>query len=408
MKKNILILFICLVLIILLVIFIKYIINIYKSNLTNSNNKNEIINLNYLSMTENDFDNLDINTRWLYRSECLKKFYEFKFEYNKKNYIFPLPYYEKNNLIFVNLASYRDIECNKTIKSLFYNSDNYKNLRIVVCQQNSDEDLDCLKNLESKYLPFVKVIKLSYKNARGPTWARFLIQQMYNKEQYYLQIDSHTIFEEKWDTKLINCLNSLPDKSCLTQYLPDYEIGNFKTIPKLRHNLNVSRICSLDGFTRIGAKYINPNIKYEKPFVSNGWSGCFSFSKGDICYDAPIDCYTPDVFFGEEMDITLRLFTRGWNFYAPHFPIAYTNFNRSYRETFWQKKGLGYNKDITLCSRLRIHYRLGTLPIYLKDYIENIYKELLIETDKFQLGNVRTLNDYENLIKFRFTSESSF
>lgn len=413
MKKNIIILFVSLIIILLILFLIKYLYNIYKSNLIDNNNNDEnnshqIVNLNYLTMTELDFNKLNIATRWIYRSECLKNFNEFKFDYNKKNFIFPLPMYEKNNLIFVNLASYRDIECNKTIKSLFYNSNNYKNLRIVVCEQNSEEDLDCLKNLESKYLPFIKVIRLSYKEARGPTWARFLIQQMYNKEEYYLQIDSHTIFENKWDIKLKNCLNSLPDKSCLTQYLPDYEIGNFKTIPKLRHNLNVSRICSLDGFTRITAKYINPNIKYDKPFKSNGWSGCFSFSKGDICFDAPIDCYTPDVFFGEEMDIALRLFTRGWNFYAPHFPIAYTNFNRSYRETFWEKKGIGYNKNITLCSRLRIHYRLGTLPIYLKEYIENIYKELLIEIDKFKLGNLRTLDDYENLIKFRFSSESSF
>ena len=47
-----------------------------------------------------------------------------------------------------------------------------------------------------------------------------------------MQIDSHTIFEKDWDSKLIQTLNELPPKSCLTQYLPDYNIGEFKTTPK--------------------------------------------------------------------------------------------------------------------------------------------------------------------------------
>ena len=359
----------------------------------------------YLIMTEEDFNLLDIPTRWYYRTECLKHFNNFSFEYNLKNYRYPLPKSENNGLIFVNLASYRDPECHKTVKSLIFNSYNWKNLRICVCEQNSEEDIPCKYKLDEIYDPIIKIIKLSYKDARGPTLARFLIQQEYQSEQYYLQIDSHTIFEKNWDFKLINSLNNLPPKSCLTQYLPDYEIGKFNTNSKLRANLKVSRICALDGFTRINAQYINPNKKYLSPFQSNGWSGCFSFSNGNICHDAPIDCYTPDVFFGEEMDICLRLFTRGWNFYAPNYPIAYTNFNRAYRETFWEKKGLGYNKNITLCSRLRIHYRLGTLPENIRKIIENKYPNLLNDVHKFTLGNERNLKDYEKLIGYNFNTE---
>lgn len=371
-------------------------------------NKNEnLLNKNYLTIDELEFNKLNILNRWKYRSECLKNFNNFKNDYSLKKICYPLPKSEPNKLIFINIASYRDPECHKTIKSLIYNSNNWKNLRICICEQNSDEDLPYNYNLDKKFNNIIKCIKLDYRNARGPTWARFLIQQEYNSEEYYLQIDSHTQFEPDWDLKLINSLNTLPNKSCLTQYLPHYEIESNKTIKKLRKNLNVSKISSIDGFTRINAEYSSENIKYNYPFKSNGWSGCFSFSKGDICVDAPIDCYTPDVFFGEEMDICLRLFTRGWKFYSPNFLIAYTNFNRNYRETFWVKKGLGYNKDITLCSRLRIHYRLGTLPNNIKKLIENNYPELLIDINKFKLGNEKTLKDYENLIGFSFKTEKS-
>ena len=132
----------------------------------------------------------------------------------------------------------------------------------------------------------------------------------------------------------------------------------------------------------------------------------FFFKQVIFVIDAPIDCYTPDVFFGEEMDITLRLFTRGWNFYSPHYPIAYTQvFIEDIEIHFGKRKGLGYDKNITLCSRLRIHYRLGTLPNKIRMYIENEYPELLIDVDKFILGNVRNLKDYEKLIGFNFMSE---
>ena len=372
--------------------------------------------LDYYTITEKDCDNLSIEDRWKYRSKCLEYFNTFKIDYSFINYIYPLPFINDNlkDKIFVNIASYRDLECGKTILSLLLNSSNWKNLRIVVCQQNTDEDDDCLKYIDKEYLSNIEVIRLSYKEARGPTWARFLIQQKYNGEEFYMQIDSHTIFEKDWDTKLIKTLNELPNKSCLTQYLPHYDINQFKTEPKLRLNLLVSRISSLDGFTRINSEYSNDsndsndsNETHKQPFKSNGWSGCFSFSRGDICTDAQIDCYTPDVFFGEELDITLRLFTRGWNFYSPNYPIAYTNFNRQYRDTFWKKKGMGYNKNITLCSRLRIHYRLGTLPNYLRTVLENKYSELLIQHERFNLGNERTLKDYEKLIGFSFSTETS-
>jgi hypothetical protein len=384
----------------------KFINGSTENRIINYSNHNDKKNNNkYLTMSEIDFDKLNINDRWIYRSLCLNKFNEFLDDYSVKQFKYPLPKSEKNGLIFINLASYRDSECHKTIKSLIYNCTNWKNLRIVICEQNSEEDIPFNYNLDPIYKNIIQVIRMSYKNARGPTLARFLIQQRYSGEEYYMQIDSHTLFEKNWDYKLINTIKNLPPKSCLTQYLPDYEIGSFKTKPKLRAHLKVSKICSLDGFTRINAQYVNPNINYDSPFKSNGWSGCFSFSSGDICYDAIIDPYTPDVFFGEEMDICLRLFTRGWDFYAPHYPVAYTNFNRSYRETFWEKKGLGYNKNITLCSRLRIHYRLGTLPNHLRTEIENKYPQLLIEVNKFTLGNERTLKDYENLIKFNFNDE---
>ena len=330
---------------------------------------------------------------WNNKFSILNKFYLIKKEYPKIELI-NIENYNINDLIFVNIASFRDPQCHRTIKSLIYKSNNWKNLRICVCQQNKKNDIDCLYRLPRKYHSIINIIDLFYLDARGPTKARYLIQKEYSCEEYYLQIDSHTLFKKNWDIKLKNTLNILPKKSCLTQYLPEYDNTNTTTkkINKLRGELKVVGINLIDGFTRINSNYskLTNNI-----FESNSWSASFSFSNGDICKDAPIDPYTPHLFFGEEMDITLRLYTRNWNFYSPNYIIAHTKFNRDYRKTFWENST--YNYNTTICSRLRVHYRLGTTPINIK-----LPEELLIDSEKYTLGNVRTLKDYEKLIGFTF------
>ena len=350
----------------------------------------------FIRYNEVDFKKLNPNERWGIRIKCLKNFNLYSDYYKPINYIKQLPNYNKNNLIFVSIASYRDPECPLTINNLIQNASNKSNLRIIVCQQNDKNDIDALKGNEL-YKNQIKIIRLDYLEAKGPTYARHLIQQKYNSEEFYLQIDSHTLFEKDWDTKLIDSINDLPEKSCITQYLPEYN-RNTKKIKSfsVRDGLKVINISNLDGFSRISSKFVNQSNLQNQLYMSNGWSGCFSFSRGNICQDAPIDPYTPELFFGEEMDIAIRLYTRGWNFYSPNYPIAYTNFTRSYRKTFWNKRN--YNKNITLISRIRIHYRLNTLPIKYKKLIEEKYPELLIDEKYFTLGNVRTLAEYENLI----------
>ena len=39
--------------------------------------------------------------------------------------------------------------------------------------------------------------------SEGPCWARARIQETFNNEDFYLQIDSHMQFEKNWDTYLI-------------------------------------------------------------------------------------------------------------------------------------------------------------------------------------------------------------
>lgn len=382
--------YICIIIILLILLVICY-------NCFNLKSTFENLTEDYLSFNESDFKKLSPSDRWKIRFKAMNNFNDLKQHFKKISYVKPNSLNPLNNgKIFVNIASYRDPECPITIHNLIKNAKNKQNLRIVVCQQNDVDDPDALKGNE-RFSDLIEVIRLSYNEAKGPTYARFLIQQKYNNEEYYMQIDSHTIFEPNWDIKLIEALNKLPNKSCITQYLPEYNIDNKKAKSfKVRDSLLVDRVSELDGFTRITSKFLNKKKYNLDVSEANSWSACFSFSRGDICVDAPIDPYTPELFFGEEMDIAVRLYTRGWYLWSPSFPIAYTNFNRNYRKTFWNKKT--YDKKLTLISRIRLHYRMNTLPEKYKRILEEKYPELLIDADNFKLGNVKTMEDYENLI----------
>mgnify|MGYP003890516347 CR=1 FL=1 len=213
-------------------------------------------------------------------------------------------------------------------------------------------------------------------------------------EQYYLQIDSHTRFVDSWDIKCINNLKksseiSKIDNVCLTNYVSTFNINTGEIeINPLRGPMFIESIDQTDGFFRYNSKYVqNMNNVQE----SKGWSGCFSFSTSQIIIDAPYDPYTPFLFFGEEMDIFARLYTRGWLMFVPAEPICFTMFDRSYRKTFWEHPD---QAETVQLSKLRLYIRFGLLnDIQILDSCPSKIKQ---DIEKYCLGTVNTFNDFIN------------
>ena len=117
--------------------------------------------------------------------------------------------------IFISIASYRDPKTQDTVNNLISTAAYPKNLRIGVVEQNLKEDnFRCLP-IRNK----VRVLKLN--EGVGPAHARFLASTLWNKETYFLQIDSHMSFIKNWDIILIDDLKKCPTvKSILTCYPP--------------------------------------------------------------------------------------------------------------------------------------------------------------------------------------------
>ena len=311
--------------------------------------------------------------------------------------------------IFVSIASYRDPECPKTVSNLINTAKFPKNLWIHIYEQNGIDDKsvsDLPQNLLGKSNVFVDTV--SYEKAMGPNWARYLIQKKWKNEEYFLQIDSHTLFVKDWDIELIDMLNKLPKLSVLTQYPPEYNLKTREYNPNsLRTGLYVEGIREKDHFTRIQSEYNTELGEITKPFKSEAWGACFSFSTSEILRDAPYDPYLPYLFFGEELDITLRLFTRGWKFWSPRKALVYTSFKRDHRRTFWKDHDDLKRKQIELLSRLRLYYKFG-----FQDQIDQLnYKKLdilviLKDIEKFGMGSAKSISDYEDFAGIDFKNRT--
>lgn len=347
---------------------------------------------------------------WKQRLRELKlipKLYLDYFKPNKINNVISSP---KPNQIFISVASYRDDQCSDTILNISENADHPESLHFFICQQNGIFDEDCLNRCRNKTKSTINIERLHSDKARGPTWARYRIQQHWSGEEFYLQIDSHTRLIKSWDTILKNQLNMCPnpDKSILSQYPLEYDNVPIKDrrdpekekwrTGKLRSGLYIQKI-GPEGFTRIQSDYTT-DIR-RQPFKGIGWAAGFSFSKGSFVADVPIDPYLY-LFFGEQMDIAIRAYTHGYDIYSPTMTIAYHIYDRSHRKTFWE---LVHQKPLEVLSRFRLYVKLGMIG---KHNIPKEFHGILIDLERYSLGTERTLEEYEKEANIDIKEETLF
>ena len=72
------------------------------------------------------------------------------------------------------------------------------------CDEVDDATCKDLSSLKAEWRENVRVLRMDWRDARGPGWARAAIQKaLFDGEDYYLQIDSHTRFVSGWDERLL-------------------------------------------------------------------------------------------------------------------------------------------------------------------------------------------------------------
>jgi [Skp1-protein]-hydroxyproline N-acetylglucosaminyltransferase len=302
---------------------------------------------------------------------------------------------QKKQTIFVSIPSYRDPECQYTIQNIFETATYPERVFIGVCMQyDRITDTNCFI-LPPKRPNQVRMIHMDHRDAKGPSYARYMIEKLYKKEDYILQVDSHMRLRPNWDMFLIDHLHKCPSsKPIITAYPLGYTLPN--NIP-VNESTNGTLLCAShfdeDGILRIKGKRFHAKDdnkgKSENELVpSLFWASGFSFSRGYVYNEVPYDPL-PYLFFGEESIMCARLWTSGYDFFATKEAVAYHLWSRANRPVFQQH----LNKEKEQIKRRSKEAVIALLNINsVNDYSEY----------KYNLGNNRTLKEFQDHIGVSF------
>jgi [Skp1-protein]-hydroxyproline N-acetylglucosaminyltransferase len=292
---------------------------------------------------------------------------------------------EDQKTVFVSLASYRDALCPETLKSLYENAKNPGRVFVGICQQNdASQDADCKRTADPNVpMSQVRILRLDYLEAKGPTHARYLCSTLFEGEDYFLQIDAHCKFAKNWDAKLIRMITDLKaagvEKPLLSHYTPD--IGSHGNPPK-----QITTICKAffnpKGMISFeGAGHRDPKPLPElNAFIAGG----MFFAESKFLSEVPFDPNLPFLFVGEEILQSARFWTHGWDIYTPNENVVFHFYTRKDSPHFWDVKRKVTDKDATIKVRKILGLpQKGTIPLQLDLHIH-----------KYGLGTKRPLKDF--------------
>jgi hypothetical protein len=291
--------------------------------------------------------------------------------------------------IFISIASYRDPELERTIHSALDNAANPQDLHFGVMLQEFERFAPDLS-----WVPNLTLNTIHPKMARGAGYARAQIVPMYSGQDYFLQIDSHTIFEKNWDQICIDQYKKAQEisnnnKIILSHFPPPFYVEPDKTISIIKNSKTQlpyatkqkPMLTKRGEWTAERVKLTNKNLPEQSTTILAG----FVFSKGELIQEVP---YDPEIsFFGEELCFAIRAWTRGWDIYSPCVTIVYHFYMREGYSKVWKDRNL---REISWKE----------LEVISKEKQKRVLCG--IEGGIWGAGSIRTITEYEQLTGLDF------
>lgn len=222
-----------------------------------------------------------------------------------------------------------DDEIEYTINSIFQNADRPRLVYVGVG----------LTAKNSKYLKLVK--KMSDKNPNirysftkqkhndlstlGVGKGRLKAQSLYQQEDYFMQVDSHSYFEKSWDSRILDLYEDAvrevgDDKVVLTCIPPRYHYDENKVPTRIepitRYPVFLSGLFvdavpmwGSDNSLNFSSKKIIPSLKANSAFL---------FGNSDFAKNTGIG--SESIFYDEEIIYSINLFGNGFALAFPNVP----------------------------------------------------------------------------------------
>lgn len=268
--------------------------------------------------------------------------------------------------IFIPIAACEERFIEQTVKSALANAENSHKIYFGIFNNILKTEHSLLENkflINNDQIFYAELITPA---PMGTGFGRMNASLLQFKEfDYMFQIDAHTFFSKKWDTKLINIFNKIKDKEDIDENKlvlsassgfnwTYYDENPEKVYATVKHSKTIFEIDPLDleknaeelvnrGMTKLkfvydgkqGNNFIEENVNfpivygseylYEKKYEeSNGVHGNFMFSKAKLNREVLHD--PEDHFHGDQTNYSIRLLSRGYKIFSPKYPtIAVLN-----------------------------------------------------------------------------------
>lgn len=355
--------------------------------------------------------------------------------------IFPI---REDGSIFMSLGAYRDHLLGETLRQAFKNAAHPDKLFVGAVVQNCfGIDVTCRTGVEVKGKdangnPITKVsdrepdvngiaqfcedpeytkycdsgqIRALYVNeteSNGPTTARYFASKLWGGETYFLQADAHLRFAPEWDRlyeEEVKAAKSYP-KAVLSAYPPGFSEED----PPYQGGTVGTRLCTCTFSTSDVEQHIirintggvcgaNAAAPTQIAYIAAG----FFFARAEFLTDVPFDPFLPWCFMGEEIALSLRAWTHGWDIYAPRKNLIAHQYRpgRMGLPKFWEntgrvfgRPGPGFNTQLQTISLKRVKHMVGYPDATTEDLEKLGATVVLTDFQHYGPGETRTMDEF--------------
>ena len=264
--------------------------------------------------------------------------------------------------IYVSICSLEDNELKGTINDIFSNSQNSQDIYLGLSITASKEFYDDIYETYKNFIGPVggdKPISIKYfeptEENLGIGNGRNNAASMYNNQDYFLQIDAHTMLDPGWDTQLIQLHKEAVEhtknnKTILTGYCTPYLINDYGKRKYVRAVFNYPYFYWSDDFKpkkhnlpitqdKPLSQFPGDNLYFDKFMPCIKFNANFAFGNKEFAKNINLPIET--VFWVEEIIQTINLLADG-------FALVFPNTEAKIFHFYLQNKDNEYGERLSL------------------------------------------------------------
>ncbi len=298
----------------------------------------------------------------------------------------------QSDLIFISIAAYRDPQLVPTVLDCTAKAAKPDRLRFGICSQRDEAEAP----LPFRDDPRVRLLEVDWRESKGACWARAATMKLWEEESWFLQVDSHCRFAPGWDALLIEAARTTGSrKPILSTYASPFTPSENEVLRDEPMQIAFQAF-SPGGIPQLKPVPLQSAPGDGRPVRARFLSAGFLFAHGAFVKEVP---YDPDLYFmGEEIAMTVRAFTHGYDLFHPKDTVLWHDYLRTDSRKHWgdhtqADPALHFWAELDGKSKEKIQQLLLGEPV-----------------GSFGLGTERTLSEYEQYagLSFRFRKAQQY